>query len=224
MTNLTLKKTKILVMAISLIAMTSFAFAKKSIKELTSSKISKQLEKEIPKSNNPSTPSPKGELKRHTLGIGLGQTSLFGEFKDRGEDQITADLYYTFSASHSFDMFANLHYSKHDYRSNYVTIPGLTTGIKARLFQFDAFSPYVLGGMGFYRPKMKRTVEGKIQTTEAKITFGLNAGAGADLRLDEHFSVGVIAHYHNPFDVSQDEGTDLEGSYFKLLMLGYYTF
>ncbi len=224
MTNLTFKKTKILVVAILLIAMTNFAFAKKSIKELTSAKISKQLENEIPKSKSAPISIPKGELKRHTLGIGLGQTFLFGEFKDRGEDKITADLYYTFSASHSFDMFANFHYSKHDYRSNYVTIPGLTAGIKARLFQFDAFAPYVLGGMGFYRPKMKRSVDGEMQTTEAKITFGVNFGAGADLRLDDHFSVGVIGHYHNPFDVSQDQGTDVEGSYFKLMMMGYYTF
>lgn len=216
---------KILVPAILMIAGTNFAFAKQSIQELTSKESNQNILKEIPKSSSaPVKSAPKGELNRHTVALGIGQTFLFGEFKERGEDSITADIYYNYSASYSFDMFSNFHYSKHTFGSSYVTLPGLVAGIKARMFNFDSFSPYLLGGLGFYRPKVKRPVDGEMVTSKAKLTFGFNFGAGVDLKLNEHYSVGLVAHYHNPFDVRQETGTDIEGSYFKLLMLAAYTF
>lgn len=215
---------KILVPAIFLIAGTNFAFAKQSIKELTSKETNQSILKEIPKSTTAAPQAPKGELNRHSLAIGIGQTFLFGEFKQRGEDSITADFYYTYSASYSFDMFTNFHYSKHSFGNSYVTLPGLVAGIKARMFNFDSFSPYLLGGLGFYRPKVKRPIDGELVTSKSKLTFGFNFGGGVDLRLNEHYSVGLLAHYHNPFDVRQTVGTDIEGSYFKLMMMGSYTF
>ncbi len=216
---------KILVPMIIYFIGTNLVFAKQSLKELTSPNSNKDILKEIPKSNSTPAPSaPSSELNRHSVGLGIGQTFLFGEFKDSGEDSITADLFYTYSASYSFDMFANLHYSKHSFGKSYVQLPGLVAGIKAKMFQFDSFSPYILGGLGFYRPKIKRPIDGEMVTSDAKITFGYNFGAGADLRLNEHYAVGLLAQLHNPFDVHQEVGTDIEGAYFKLMLTGTYTF
>ncbi|EQC44412.1 hypothetical protein [Bacteriovorax sp. DB6_IX] len=93
------------------------------------------------------------KLKVHSLGVGIGQTFLQGDFKDHGEDKITADLFYNYSASHSFDFLANFHYSTHEYRKKKVTATGLALGIKAKMFNFDNFSPFATGGLGFYSPK-----------------------------------------------------------------------
>lgn len=215
---------KILVPTIFLVMGTNSLFAKQSLQELTTSDSNKEILKEIPKSATPAkTTAPAGELNRHSLSLGIGQTFLFGEFKNSGDDSITGDLYYGYSASYSFDMYANLHYSKHSFGKSYVQLPGLVAGIKGKMFQFDAFSPYFLGGLGFYRPKVKRPVDGEMLTSDSKITFGYNLGAGVDLKLNDHYGVGLLAHLHNPFDVKQEVGTDVEGAYFKLMLIGTYT-
>ncbi len=59
--------------------------------------------------------------------------------------------------------------------------------------------------------------------TEKKTAFGIHLGGGADLRLNDNFTVGILGHFHNPFDVKQDDGMDVEGSYFKLLITLLYT-
>ncbi len=165
-----------------------------------------------------------GEINKHSVGLGLGQTFLAGDFDRDGNDAITVDAFYDYSASHSFDMFANLHYSKHEFKNREVVLPGLALGIKGKFVQFDSFSPYVQGGLGFYRPKVKRIVDERLVESEGKITFGINLGAGVELRLNENFKFGLLASIHNPFDIKQELGTDIEGSYSKLLLTGFYTF
>jgi len=163
-------------------------------------------------------------IKTHSLGVGIGQTFLLGDFSDIGEDSITLDLFYSYAASYSFDFLLNFHYSTHDSKDQEVTLPGLAFAIKAKVFQFDQFTPYVLGGLGFYRPEAKRKQGSIIQETKTKLEFGTNLGAGFDLRLNERVSFGLLFHYHNPFDVKQDVGDPLEGSYTKLMITSTYTF
>lgn len=96
--------------------------------------------------------------------------------------------------------------------------------IKAKVWQFDAFSPFFLGGFGFYLPQARRLENGVRKETREQLVFGMNLGGGVELTLNDEFSVGVIAHYHDPFDVRQENAPDLEGSYMKLLIMGMYTF
>tara|TARA_R110000868_G_scaffold30668_3_gene113187 strand:+ start:229 stop:903 length:675 start_codon:yes stop_codon:yes gene_type:complete len=170
--------------------------------------------------------SPKGTLNRHSIGLGFGQTFLFEDFEDNGEDKITVDGFYNYSASHSFDLLVNMHISKHKFRGRNALIRGIAPGIKAKLYQFDNFSPYVLGGLGLYAPKVRRVLNaaGEIQDTKTKMAFGYHFGAGADLNLNSHVTVGLLFHLHNPFDVKQDIGSEVEGAYYKLLMLAFYVF
>lgn len=162
------------------------------------------------------------EVNKHAIGIGLGQTFLLGGFNKKGDDKITVDLLYTYTASYSFDLLINLHNSSHSFKNKEVKLRGLTMGIKARYYEFDAFSPYVMGGLGFYAPQII-TSSG---TSDRKTTFGLNVGAGMDLRLNDQFVVGLMAHYHSPFKVEQEDSniSDVNGSYFKLLMTIMYQF
>ena len=201
------------------------------IQQLTSKKEASKAEKELERQ---STASPAergleasqipGGLHRHALGVGVGQTFILGDFKDNGKNQITADLLYSYSASYSFDLLTNLHYSKHKFNKRYVQLSGLSIGVKGRFFHFDSFSPFVLAGLGFYSPKMKREVEGRLTVTDSQIVFGPHGGGGVDLRLNDNLAMGMLAQYHNPFDVKQELGPQVEGSYFKLLLTVFYIF
>ena len=199
-----------------ILSLTSIAWAQENDSETTKSE---------PRTQTPSYDSAVvSTIKTHSLGIGVGQTFLIGDFNDHGEDEITFDLFYTYSASYSFDFFVNLHYSTHEMRNQEISIPGLAFAVKAKAFQFDQFTPYILGGLGFYRPKATRLQNNMLQETKSKFTFGTNLGAGFDLRLNEKVSFGLLFHYHNPFDIDQDVGEALEGSYSKLMILSSYTF
>jgi len=165
-----------------------------------------------------------GEIHKHSLGIGIGQTFLRSDLGDNGNDKITEDLYYNYSASYSFDFVANAHYSKHKYLNRESTIEGLALAIKGKGFQIDSFSPFALGGLGFYLPGASRLKNDVPTETRRQLVFGVNAGVGAELRLNNEVMISVLAHYHDPFDVRQDVGPVLEGSYMKLLIIGFYTF
>lgn len=163
-------------------------------------------------------------LHQHGLGFGLGETFLLGKYSKYGEDKITMDLFYSYAASYSFDLLLNAHVSEHKDKSERMKVMGLTSSIKARFVEYDNFSPFFLGGLGFYAPQAKRVVNGDNEWSDRKITFGLNFGGGLDLRLNEHYVVGLLGQMHWPFEVRQDEGSNIKGYYFKLLITGMYLF
>ncbi len=166
----------------------------------------------------PSSSSYSGE-KKSSIGVGLGQTFLMGDYGKTGDDSITLDLFYTYNASRTFDLLLAGHFTQHELRGEKTQLMGLTTSIKSRVFNFDSFSPYVLGGFGFYRPKVTRKVgPNNYQESEGKYTFGFNLGGGADLELNSTYTMGLMAAYHNPFKVKQDNQASVDGSYFKLLI------
>lgn len=225
------KKVIKLAMLLGTLGMASSVFAQKqSIKALTTeSSQTQKIEtappveqpRELPYQQAPTVSTP---IQLHSLGLGVGQTFLKGQFQDNGEDKITFDLYYSYAASYSFDLLVNAHHSKHGFKSREATISGTSVGIKSKIYNFDNFAPYFHGGVGFYRPKITRPVADAMVESEGKVTFGLNFGAGAELRLNDKFLVGLIGHYHDPFDVKQEIGPKVEGSYFKLLLMGMYSF
>ena len=69
--------------------MTVFAAGPKSkIGKLTSQENEQQA------TNNNWLSVTSSKLKVHSVGIGIGQTFLFDDFEDNGDDSITADLFY----------------------------------------------------------------------------------------------------------------------------------
>lgn len=174
-------------------------------------------------SSSSSSASPR-RLHQHGLGFGLGETFLLGKYSKYGEDKITMDLLYSYAASYSFDLLINAHVSEHKDKSERMRLMGLTSSIKARFVEYDNFSPFFLGGLGFYAPQAKRVVNGDNEWSDRKITFGLNFGGGMDLRLNDHYVVGLLGQMHWPFEVRQDEGSNIKGYYFKLLITGMYLF
>jgi len=160
------------------------------------------------------------EIHKHAIGIGLGQTFLVGQFEKYGDNKITGDILYTYTASYSFDLLINLHSSHHKYADKEVWLRGYSMSIKARSYEFDAFSPYLLGGLGFYSPQISNNGN----KSKVKNTFGFNFGGGADLRLNHKSVVGIMIQYHKPFEIKQEETADVRGSYLKLLLTAMYLF
>lgn len=196
--------------------------AKPNITQLTSDKSAQEVASETQRPMNFSRIP--DDVNKHYFGIGIGQTFLFGDFEKNGTSKITPDFFYNYSASYSFDFMANLHYSKFEYKENSVQLPGLAFSIKAKGFQFDAFSPFALGGLGFYLPMAKYMTNDGMVKTHSRLVFGFNFGGGAELRLNDKVNVGVIAQFHHPFKVKQEDARDLSGSYMKLLITGMYSF
>ena len=199
----------------------SQATPKPNIINLTSQKTSRSVSKNIPETDSRTSSK---DLKRHSIGVGIGQTFLGSELGQNGDDSITLDLYYDYSASYSFDLAINFHHSTHKIIKREATITGLAVGVKGRLFQFDAFSPFVLGGLGFYAPTVTRLKNNVLEKTPFSIAFGSHFGAGGELKLNEKFKIAALIHFHNPFDIKQDLEKELEGSYYKLLLNTHYTF
>jgi hypothetical protein len=223
-----LKKTLKIVMIAPILMMgasfrTPAEEVKPNIHHLTGDQKTKSSNHE--ENNTPTESRVPGEIHKSSIGLGIGQTFLRGDFADHGNDKITPDIYFNYSASYSFDFLANFHWSDHEFQGKSVTIKGLALSIKGKGFQYDAFAPFLLGGFGFYLPSAKRLNTSQTLTpTRDQLVFGMNFGAGVELRLNEKVCVGVIAHYHDPFTVRQETNGPFDGSYMKLLLTGMYTF
>jgi opacity protein-like surface antigen len=199
---------------------------KPNIHQLTNEATAKTTEEEVTE-DEPIRNAPRisGEIHKHSLGVGFGQTFLRSSLGDNGNDKITADLYYNYSASYSFDFLANAHWDSYSYLNRTAATRGLALAIKGKLYQIDAFSPYVFGGFGFYSPAVRRYISTtELADTRSQVVFGVNAGAGVELRLNSKVTVGALVHYHDPFDVRQDSGPTLQASYMKILLTAFYTF
>jgi len=193
--------------------------------ELRTKEDEKFSSEEVEEKSTPSRSSGQsGRLQRHGVGFGLGETFLLGNYSKHGNDKITLDLLYSYAASYSFDLLVNAHMSEHTDENERMKLMGLTSSIKGRFVEYDQLSPYFLGGLGFYAPRAKRANTTSTQWTDQKISFGLNFGGGVDLRLNDHYVVGVMGQMHWPFEVQQDDQSDLKGYYFKLLITGMYLF
>lgn len=197
----------------------SFLFCSNSVLAKTTKK-KVEAEAEVEEETSKAITAAQRQIHKHGIGIGLGQTFLLGNYQNKGDNKITADIFYSYTASYSFDLLVNLHSSHHTYKEKEVKLKGIAMSIKARSYEYDAFSPFLLGGLGFYQPQIVK--DGK--ESEAKNTFGFNLGAGLDLRLNDKVVAGLIGQYHNPFDVKQDDMEDVRGSYFKLLLTVMYLF
>jgi opacity protein-like surface antigen len=182
-----------------------------------------ELEANQSPARSTSTPASR-KVQQHSIGVGLGQTFLLGDLSNYGENKITLDLLYSYAASYSFDVVVNAHMSEHEDKNERTKLMSLNTSIKSRLFEFDNFSPYVLGGLGFYAPRVKRNLDGESKWSEQKLAFGFNVGGGVDLRLNEEWTVGTLAQLHWPFNTRQDDQPDVKGYYFKLLLTLAYSF
>ncbi len=160
-------------------------------------------------------------LKIHSVGLGVGQTWLSGDFSNYGNDGISWDIYYNYSASYIFDLLVDFHWNKFSNNSGgSETLLGLVPAAAVKFYHYDNFTPYAILGLGFY----SNEVMDNNTDSDAKIVLGLTYGLGMDLRLNRNWKIDVIYQIHNPFGSDQDNGTEIDGSYSKLLLTLFYSF
>lgn len=160
------------------------------------------------------------DINVHSLGLGIGQAYMTGDFDDNGNSDLSWDLLYNYSASHSFDLLVNMHTNNYTKDQQEVSLFGLAASLKGKFFHFDNFIPFALAGMGMYAPQIRT---GSYES-ERKVAFGFNFGGGLDLKLNRHFRVGALFQFHNPFDVQPENGPEISGAYYKLLFTTFYSF
>jgi hypothetical protein len=179
------------------------------------------------KSNELPTVDPlrEDDINVHSLGLGIGQGFMMGDFSDVGADDLSWDVLYNYSASHSFDLLVNFHHNKYAQGAQEITLTGLAASVKGKFFHFDSFIPYALGGLGLYAPRIETKYnDGSYHKSKRKMVFGINFGTGLDLKLNRHFRVGGLLQLHNPFDLVQEDGQKIEGAYYKILFTTLYSF
>ncbi len=177
----------------------------------------------IPAPSMPSDPTPPAYL-RHSVTFAFGQSYLFGDFSDLGEEKVIVDLFYHYRASYIFQFQLNIHSHEFTLSGQSIRLSSANAAIKAKLYDFDSFAPYILGGLGLYWPEADRFIGSTLTNTDSDTTMGLNFGAGMDLYLNQRFATGFLLHYHLPFRLKYDDQPSLSGHYMKLLVTLTYSF
>lgn len=160
------------------------------------------------------------KIHSHTIGYGVGQTFLFGDYKDIADNHLGHQFFYSFKTSYSFDFSSGIHLSRHDEDNRDLKMAALWTNIKATFFDFDTFAPFVTGGFGFYWPR----VEAGPLESKSKTVFGINFGVGADLQFNSHWAIEFLTHFHKPFATRYENNQKIKGSFFNILIALLYTF
>ncbi len=174
-----------------------------------------------PEKSSVSSPS---DYLRHSLTLAFGQSYLFGDFSDLGEEKVIIDLFYHYRASYIFQFQLNIHSHEFNMNGQSIRLSSANAAIKAKLYDFDSFAPYVFGGLGLYWPEAERFLSSTLTNTDSNTSMGLNGGAGMDLFLNQKFATGFMLHYHLPFRAKYDNQPSLSGHYMKLLVTLTYSF
>src|SRR3990167_159982 len=133
------------------LSMSFFIFAANSAETTTVEKKTEEKvteKKEEVKATEPATSSQSSgssnsrEIHKHAVGIGIGETFLFGKFEPYGDNGITGELFYSYTASYSFDLLIGIHNSSHSYKDSTVHLKAYTASIKGRWVEYDSFSPF----------------------------------------------------------------------------------
>jgi hypothetical protein len=161
----------------------------------------------------------------HNLALDLGQVFLMGDLT-KYNDTIGTQLHYTYGVSDLFAFDSSFGFSSHS--GGQLSMLTLLAGMRLNLSWYDKVVPYVILGMGFYRPSYQG-VSGTTTTTTAggapvtssssdltsvsSILYGIHIGPGIDLELSRNLFFGTALTFHNMFGSTQ---TLSDGSKFNL--------
>jgi opacity protein-like surface antigen len=156
----------------------------------------------------------------HTIGVMVGQVWPAGEIGKDVDAAVAPGLFYEYSSSDVFSLYASGIHSNHS--EDNLKITSTNVGIKANLFYFDRLSPYALLGAGLYFVNKRFGNE-----IASKTNFGLHLGLGAELDLSDHAFVGLEFDLHNLFTsratLAQGK-VDVSGRWTGFFLRGGYRF
>jgi opacity protein-like surface antigen len=157
----------------------------------------------------------------HSVGLMVGQVWPAGEIGKDVDAAVAPGIFYEYSASDVFSLYASGIHSNHS--EDNLKITSTNVGIKANLFYFDRLSPYAILGAGLYFVNKRFGNE-----IASKTNFGLHLGLGAELDLSDHVFIGLQFDLHNLFTskaVLANAGkVDVSGRWTGFFLRGGYRF
>jgi hypothetical protein len=168
----------------------------------------------------------------NNFALDIGQVFLMGDLGNKYNDSIGAQLHYTYGVSDLFGFDVSAGYSGHS--DGQFSMTTLLAGLRTNLSWYDKVIPYLVFGLGFYRPSYeeKNPPSGPGQapttTTLAPVLFGVHVGPGVDLELTKQMFFGASLTFHDVFGSSRNSLTglsrDVGGTYASFLLHVGYTF
>ncbi|MEK6580426.1 MAG: outer membrane beta-barrel protein [Bdellovibrionota bacterium] len=161
----------------------------------------------------------------NNLAFDVGQVFLMGDLGSSYSDNIGAQIHYTYGVSDLFGFDSSLGYSEHsDSRFSMTT---LLTGLRTNLSWYDKVIPYVVFGLGFYKPSYTYDLGGAIQSM-SPVLFGVHLGPGVDLELTKQLFFGASITFHDVFGgrrtAPNGKVQDVGGTYTSFLLHAGVTF
>jgi hypothetical protein len=164
----------------------------------------------------------------NNFALDVGQVFLMGDLASRYSDSIGAQIHYTYGVSELFGFDSSVGYSEHsDGKMGMLTA---LTGLRTNLAWYDKVVPYLVFGMGFYKPSFELASSngaGSVQSV-SPLLFGVHLGPGVDLELTKQLFFGAAITFHDVFGptkvVSANEKFDVGGTYTSFFLHAGVTF
>jgi hypothetical protein len=165
---------------------------------------SSQSQSEAPR-RRPSYREERGDLSpfspgSHNLSLDVGQVFLMGDLGQSYNDAIGTQLHYTYGVSEMFSFDSSFGFSNHS--NNKLSMTTLLSGLRMNLAWYDKVIPYMLFGLGFYRPAYDVSVAG-VNNAINPVLFGVHLGPGVSLELTKKVFFGASLTFHNIFSSSE---------------------
>ncbi len=161
----------------------------------------------------------------NNLALDVGQVFLMGDMGDptaHYADSIGTQVHYSYGVSDMFGFDASFGYSDHS--DGKYSLTTLLTGLRTNLSWYDKVVPYVVFGLGFYKPNRQISTGVSL----SPVVFGIHVGPGVDLELTRQFFFGAALTFHDMFGTTKQapQGTPVEfdGTFTSFLLHAGVTF
>ncbi len=137
----------------------------------------------------------------HNISAHLGQVFLMGDLSGKYPDNLGWRINYTYGVSDIFGFDASIGYSDHG-NGKFGLATGLL-GLRTNLVWYDRIIPYLVFGLGFFRPAYQVALPGGGTQDVAPFLFGVHLGPGVTLQLSKMFFFGASVEFHNMFGTTR---------------------
>ena len=161
----------------------------------------------------------------NNVALDVGQVFLMGNLADQYEDNIGWQIHYTYGVSDVFGFDTSFGYSSH--KDGEFSMASLLAGLRTNLSWIDRVIPYVVFGLGFYRPDYVVRDSGN-DVSITPILFGLHLGPGVDLQVSQNLFFGTSLVFHDIFGTKRTlesgKTEEIGGTFTSFLLHAGFTF
>lgn len=163
----------------------------------------------------------------NNIAVDLGQVFLMGDLGSKYSDSIGTQIHYTYGVSELFGFDSSIGFSEHS--DGQLSMGTLLTGLRTNLAWYDKVVPYLVFGMGFYKPSYELAADknGQINSI-SPLLFGVHLGPGVDLELTKQIFFGAAVTFHDVFGdtkiASNNQKIEVGGTFTSFFLHAGFTF